>query len=78
MAQGLSISNFRFRISNFLLTFLLPSTFDAGRSSLSFLKTENFSLKTLLPLNPDYAPIPVAPHEGPEMVVVGEWVASID
>ena len=32
----------------------------------------------LLPLNPDYEPIPVAPHEGPEMVVVGEWVASID
>ncbi|MGD7652000.1 MAG: DEAD/DEAH box helicase family protein [Verrucomicrobiales bacterium] len=31
----------------------------------------------LLPLNPDYDPIPVAPHEGPEMVVVGEWVASI-
>ena len=32
----------------------------------------------LLPLNPDYDPIPVAPHEGPEMVVVGEWVATID
>jgi hypothetical protein len=32
----------------------------------------------LLPLNPDYDPIPVAPHEGSEMVVVGEWVASID
>jgi hypothetical protein len=32
----------------------------------------------LLPLNPDYDPIPIAPHEGPEMVVVGEWVASID
>ena len=32
----------------------------------------------LLPLNPEYAPISVAPHEGPEMVVVGEWVASID
>lgn len=32
----------------------------------------------LLPLNPDYDPIPVAPHESPEMVVVGEWVASID
>jgi len=31
----------------------------------------------LLPLNPDYEPILVAPHEGPEMVVVGEWVASI-
>ena len=31
----------------------------------------------LLALNPDYDPIPVAPHEGPEMVVVGEWVASI-
>jgi SOS-response transcriptional repressor LexA len=32
----------------------------------------------LLPLNPSYDPIIVAPHEGPEMVVVGEWVASID
>jgi superfamily II DNA or RNA helicase/diadenosine tetraphosphate (Ap4A) HIT family hydrolase/HKD family nuclease/SOS-response transcriptional repressor LexA len=32
----------------------------------------------LLPLNPDYDPIPVAPHEGPEIVVVGEWVASIN
>ena len=32
----------------------------------------------LLPLNPDYDPIPVSPHEGPEMVVIGEWVASID
>lgn len=31
----------------------------------------------LLPLNPDYDPIPVAAHEGPEMVVVGEWVASV-
>lgn len=32
----------------------------------------------LLPLNPDYDPIQIAPHEGPEMVIVGEWVASID
>ena len=32
----------------------------------------------LLPLNPDYEPIPIAPHEGPEMVVVGEWVSSIE
>ena len=32
----------------------------------------------LHPLNPDFDPIPVAPHEAPEMVVVGEWVASID
>jgi SOS-response transcriptional repressor LexA len=32
----------------------------------------------LLPLNPDFSPIPVAPHEGSEMVVVGEWVTSID
>ncbi|TAE77099.1 MAG: S24 family peptidase [Verrucomicrobia bacterium] len=32
----------------------------------------------LLPLNPDYEPIPVAFHEGPEMVVVGERVSSID
>ena len=32
----------------------------------------------LRPLNPDYEPITVAPNEGPEMVVVGEWVASIE
>jgi hypothetical protein len=32
----------------------------------------------LLPLNPDYEPITVAPHEGPEMVVAGEWVATIE
>lgn len=32
----------------------------------------------LLPLNPDHDPIPVGPHEGPEMVVVGEWVNSIN
>lgn len=32
----------------------------------------------LLPLNPDYEPIHIAPHEGPEMVVVGEWLASIN
>jgi SOS-response transcriptional repressor LexA len=32
----------------------------------------------LLPLNPDYSPIIVAPHEAAEMVVVGEWVASIN
>ena len=31
----------------------------------------------LHPLNPDFALIPVAPHEAPEMVVIGEWVASI-
>jgi SOS-response transcriptional repressor LexA len=31
----------------------------------------------LLPLNPDYDPISVSPHEGPEMMVVGEWVASV-
>jgi hypothetical protein len=31
----------------------------------------------LLPLNPDFDFIPVAPHEAPEMVVVGEWVVSI-
>jgi len=31
-----------------------------------------------MPLNPDYEPIPVAPHEGREMVVIGEWVSSID
>lgn len=29
----------------------------------------------LLTLNPDYDPIVVAPHEGPEMVVVGEWAS---
>lgn len=51
----------------------------------SSLKTETRKLANLfqynrielLPMNPDYAPIPVAPHEGPEMVVVGEWLASI-
>jgi len=32
----------------------------------------------LLPLNLDYDPIPVAPHEGREMVIVGVWVSSID
>ena len=32
----------------------------------------------LLPLNPDYDSIIVEPHEATEMVVVGEWVASID
>jgi hypothetical protein len=31
----------------------------------------------LLPLNPDYEPISVAYHDGPEMVVVGEWVMLI-
>jgi ATP-dependent exoDNAse (exonuclease V) beta subunit len=28
--------------------------------------------------NRDYNPIIVTPHEAPEMVVVGEWVSSID
>jgi diadenosine tetraphosphate (Ap4A) HIT family hydrolase len=32
----------------------------------------------LRPLNRDYNPIIVTPHEAPEMVVVGEWVSSID
>jgi len=32
----------------------------------------------LHPLNPGYDTIHVEPHEGPEMVVVGEWVSSID
>ena len=31
-----------------------------------------------MPHNPDYNPIIVTPHKGPEMVVVGEWLASID
>ena len=31
----------------------------------------------LRPLNPDFAPILVAQHEGAEMVVVGDWVSSI-
>lgn len=31
----------------------------------------------LLPLNSNHDPILVLPHEGPEMVVVGEWVAMI-
>ncbi len=30
----------------------------------------------LLPLNPNYDPITVEPHEGPEMLVLGEWVSS--
>jgi superfamily II DNA or RNA helicase/diadenosine tetraphosphate (Ap4A) HIT family hydrolase/HKD family nuclease/SOS-response transcriptional repressor LexA len=32
----------------------------------------------LFPRNRDYDPIIVTPHEAPEMVVVGEWVFSID
>ena len=32
----------------------------------------------LLPLNPTYAPITIEPDEAPEMVVVGEWVSSVD
>ena len=32
----------------------------------------------LLPLNPDYDPITVEPHEAPEMMVLGEWVSSIE
>ena len=32
----------------------------------------------LLPLNRDYDPIIVEPHEAGEMVVVGEWVATIE
>lgn len=32
----------------------------------------------LLPLNTDYEPILVGAHEGPELLVVGEWVSSID
>jgi superfamily II DNA or RNA helicase/diadenosine tetraphosphate (Ap4A) HIT family hydrolase/HKD family nuclease/SOS-response transcriptional repressor LexA len=32
----------------------------------------------LRPLNPDYDPIIIAPHEGSDMVVVGEWVSLID
>jgi superfamily II DNA or RNA helicase/diadenosine tetraphosphate (Ap4A) HIT family hydrolase/SOS-response transcriptional repressor LexA len=32
----------------------------------------------LRPLNPDYDPIIVAPDEGADMAVVGEWVESID
>ncbi len=31
----------------------------------------------LLPLNMEYEPIPVEPHEGAEMMVLGEWVSSI-
>ena len=30
-----------------------------------------------MPHNPDYNPIIVTPHEGPEMVIAGEWVASV-
>ena len=32
----------------------------------------------LLPLNPNYEPINVGPDEAPEMIVVGEWLTSID
>ena len=32
----------------------------------------------LVPLNHDYDPIIVTPHEATEMVVVGEWVSSIE
>jgi hypothetical protein len=32
----------------------------------------------LLPLNRDYDPITVNPDEAAEMVVVGEWISSID
>ena len=32
----------------------------------------------LVPLNRDYDPIIVTPHEATEMVVVGEWVSSIE
>ena len=32
----------------------------------------------LLPINPNYEPIHVGPHEAPEMIVVGEWLTSID
>ncbi len=31
----------------------------------------------LLPLNPEFNPITVEPHEGPEMMVLGEYVSSI-
>jgi SOS-response transcriptional repressor LexA len=31
----------------------------------------------LLPLNQEFEAISVAPHEGSEMMVVGEWVAAI-
>jgi SOS-response transcriptional repressor LexA len=32
----------------------------------------------LLPLNPTYDPITIEPDEAPEMVVVGEWISSVD
>jgi hypothetical protein len=32
----------------------------------------------LLPFNRDYDPITVTPDEAAEMVVVGEWISSID
>ena len=32
----------------------------------------------LLPINPDYRPITVEPHEGEEMMVLREWISSIE
>jgi hypothetical protein len=54
-----------------------PSECVAPLSAFQNLSFSAFSHILLLPLNPDYDPIIVAPHEGPEMVVVGEWVSSI-
>jgi len=47
-------------------------------SEFQLFRISAFSHILLLPLSPDYDPIIVAPHEGSEMVVVGEWVSSID
>jgi len=53
-----------------------PSECVSPLSAFQSLSFSAFSHILLLPLNPDYDPIIVAPHEGPEMAVVGEWVSS--
>jgi hypothetical protein len=49
-------------------------------SKFQLLSVSKFQLlpPMLLPLNRDYNPIIVTPHEAPEMVVVGEWISTID
>jgi len=58
----------------------LTETSECGSPLSAFqnLSFSAFSHNLLLPLNPDNDPITVEPHERPEMVVFGEWVASID
>jgi len=63
-------------LSSGLLAF--STRFPPSCKSLTCSSLSAFSHILLLPLNPDYDPIIVAPHEGAEMVVVGEWVSAID